>query len=185
MKHVLITGGSRSGKSVYAQSLAEALPAPRVFVATCPVLDEETRERVRRHQAARAGRGWETIEEQMDLEGALQRAGHAGVVLVDCLTLWINNLMYHAGQQGRDLTEDGIALRSRGLLAVCAAHPGTVIFVTNEVGMSIVPENAVCRRFRDLAGRCNQVIAADAGAVALLVCGLPLLLKGQLPACKR
>ena len=183
MNHVLITGGSRSGKSAFALALAEALPAPRVFIATCPVLDEETRERVRRHRADRAGKGWETIEEQADLEGALRRAPHAGVVLVDCLTLWINNLMYQAGQEGRDLTEDDIALRSRSLLAACAAHPGTVIFVTNEVGMSIVPDNAACRRFRDLAGRCNQLVAADAGAVALLVCGVPLLVKGQLPAC--
>jgi adenosylcobinamide kinase/adenosylcobinamide-phosphate guanylyltransferase len=179
---VLITGGSRSGKSAYAQCLGEALPAPRVFVATCPVLDDETRERVRRHQADRAGRGWQTIEEQVDLVGALGRTPRPGVVLVDCLTRWINNLMYAGQQAGRDLTEDDVAARCRAILSACVPLTGRVIFVTNEVGMSIVPDTAVCRRFRDLAGRCNQVMAAGADAVALLVCGVPLVLKGQLPA---
>jgi len=178
---ILITGGSRSGKSAYAQRLAETFPGPRVFVATCPVLDQELRDRIRKHQAARAGRGWETVEEQTDLALALRRARQANVALVDCLTLWVNNLMYQAQQQGRELTEEELAARCRDVLAACDGSPSTLIFVTNEVGMGIVPESAVCRRYRDLAGRCNQLFAAAAETVALIVCGLPLVLAGQLP----
>jgi len=178
---ILITGGSRSGKSAFAQRLAETFSSPRVFVATAPVLDDEMRERIRKHQAARAGRGWETIEEQTDLALALCRARQANVVLVDCLTLWVNNLMYQAQQQGGELSEEQLAGCCHAVLAACAGSSSTVFFVSNEVGMGIIPEKAVSRRFRDLAGRCNQLLAAAAETVALMVCGLPLLLKGQSP----
>ena len=143
------------------------------------------RERIRKHQAARAGRGWQTIEEQTDLALALRRARQANVVLVDCLTLWVNNLMYQAQQQGGELSEEQLAERCREVLAACEGSSSTVIFVSNEVGMGIVPESAVCRRYRDLAGRCNQMFAAAAETVALIVCGLPLFLKGQCPRPSR
>lgn len=180
-KVFLITGGSRSGKSAYAQRIAEALAQPRVFIATAPVLDGEMRERIRKHREARAGRGWETTEEQVDVAPALQRSRYANVILVDCLTLWINNLMFEAQQQQREVSEEDVAQHCREILAACADHPGTVVFVTNELGTSIVPDNALCRRYRDLVGRCNQTIAASADAVILMACGLPLPLKGQLP----
>ncbi len=192
---VLVTGGSRSGKSRYAQELAESMAGTRTFIATCPVVDEEMAERIRRHQRAR-GSGWITIEETVDLPGALRRAAGSGVVLVDCLTLWVNNLLYeetllsagedraggldvpagHAGSSG--LSEDEMEERCREVLRACADLSGTVIFVTNEVGMGIVPENALSRRFRDLAGRCNQVVARGADRVVLMVSGIAATIKG-------
>lgn len=174
---VLVTGGSRSGKSGYAQHRAEETPGSRLFVATCPVMDAEMAQRVRRHREAREGKGWITLEEPVDLEGALDRAQDRQIVLVDCLTLWVNNLMYHAEQAHRDLDEPQMADRAAALAAVCKRHPGTVLLVTNEVGWGIIPENALARRFRDLAGRCNQVIASAADEVVLVVCGIPTFLK--------
>lgn len=176
---ILITGGARSGKSAYAQALAEALAGPRTFIATCPALDEETAARIRRHQAARAGGAWTTVEEESDLAAALRRWGGEGVALVDCLTLWINNLLYLAERRDRTVSEDDIAHRCREIVSVCRPLPGTAIFVTNEVGLGIVPDNALARLYRDLAGRCNQVMAEAADAVVLMVSGLPLCLKGK------
>ncbi len=174
---VLITGGGRSGKSAYAQNLAESLRGNRVYVATCPVMDDELAERVRKHKEARSRRQWVTIEEPVALADVLHQATSYQVVLVDCLTLWVNNLMYHAEQSGEALTEEDISDRCRDVLTACSESDGTVIFVTNEVGMGIVPDNPLSRRYRDLAGRCNQEIAARADDVTLMVCGLPLHLK--------
>ena len=174
---ILIVGGCRSGKSAYAQQAAESLPAPRLYVATCPVFDDELAQRVEAHRLARSGRGWETVEEQIDLAGVLGRSRHQAV-LVDCVTLWINNLMYSAQQESRDLTESAVAQQCCEVLEAAAACPGTVLFVTNEVGMGIVPDIPASRRYRDLAGRANQTIAARADAVTLVSCGIPLHLKG-------
>jgi len=175
---VLISGGCRSGKSAHAQMLAESLPGRRAYVATCPVIDAEMRRRIDRHQQARSARQWQTFEEPVDLPKALAAAAGFDVVLVDCLTLWVNNLMYEAEQQGAQVSEEQMTDRCQALLTACRAHRGTIILVTNEVGMGIVPDNAVARRYRDLAGRCNQVIAAGADVVTLVACGLPLTLKG-------
>ncbi|NQT85601.1 bifunctional adenosylcobinamide kinase/adenosylcobinamide-phosphate guanylyltransferase [bacterium] len=171
---ILVTGGSRSGKSAYARALAESLSARRAFVATAPITDDEMRQRILRHQRERSDADWRTLEAPVDLVGALEQARAFDVVLVDCLTLWVNNLMYEAG---RNVEEDEIAEAVGRVLAACAAHAGTVVFVTNEVGMSIVPENALARRYRDLVGRCNQTLAAGADAVTLVACGIPLHLK--------
>ena len=176
-KLILVTGGSRGGKSAYAQGLAEALPGPRAFVATCPVIDAEMHERVRRHQLARSPRDWRTIEEPLDLAAAFLDAKEQPVVLVDCLTLWVNNVMYEAERQNKAVSEAEIARRCKPVLAAARDHGGTVIFVTHEVGMGLVPESPLGRRFRDLAGRVNQIIAAACDEVILVVCGQPLKIK--------
>ncbi len=176
-KMVLVTGGCRSGKSAYAQRLAELLPSPRLFVATCPVTDEEMRLRIEMHQQSRLDRGWETVEEQVELATVFRRHGECEVVLVDCLTLWVNNLMYYAEQAGRPIRERDAAETCRELLAATRQRRGTVIFVTNEVGLGVVPDNAVARRYRDLVGLVNQTIAAEADTVTLLTCGIPWHLK--------
>ncbi|TWA68113.1 adenosylcobinamide kinase /adenosylcobinamide-phosphate guanylyltransferase [Azospirillum brasilense] len=168
----LVLGGARSGKSRYAEGLVTASPGPRVYIATAQIWDAEMADRVARHQDDR-GPGWTTVEEPLDLPGALRR--HAGVetgVLVDCLTLWLSNLM---------MAEADVPGRSADLLAALADVEGRVVLVSNEVGLGIVPDNALARRFRDHAGRLHQDIAAVAQRVAFVAAGLPLLLKGETP----
>jgi adenosylcobinamide kinase/adenosylcobinamide-phosphate guanylyltransferase len=174
---ILVVGGCRSGKSAYARALAESLSPSRGYLATCPVIDEEMHQRVELHQAARRDRGWETVEEQCDLAGAIARCGRHGVLLVECVTLWINNLMHAAESEGHQLDETQVAERCREVLAAAAAAEATVVFVSNEVGMGIVPENAAARRYRDLVGRANQLIAARAAQMTLTCCGIPMHLK--------
>ena len=177
-KTILVTGGARSGKSRYALAMAESLSPRRVYIATCPLMDDdEMRDRIARHRRDRATRDWQTIEEPTDLAGALRTITGPGVVLVDCLTLWVNNLMHQAHKTGRDLDEDAVASRCHEVLAACRDREAAVIFVTNEVGMGIVPDNEPARRYRDLVGRSNQVIAAGADVVTLVTCGIPLQLK--------
>jgi len=178
MAHIiLVTGGSRSGKSAHALDIAQRLDGPRAFVATCPALDDEMLARIQMHRNSRRQAGWRTIEETDDLASALARAADCRVVLVDCLTLWVNNLLYHAEQAGRALEESDIQKHCEAVLRACAPLAGTVLFVTNEVGWGIIPENASARRFRDLSGRCNTVMAAGSDEVILVVCGLPIHLK--------
>lgn len=178
-KIILVTGGCRSGKSAYAEKLAESLPPTRLYVATCPIIDDEIRSRVEQHRRMRAGRGWETIEEQVDLAGVLSRHVQHNAILVDCVTLWINNLLYYAERDGGQVTEADIAERCAHVLDANAAPGRTVIFVTNEVGMGVVPASPQARRYRDLVGRANQVIAARADVVTLVSCGIPLALKAN------
>lgn len=176
---VLVSGGCRSGKSAYAQRLAESLPPTRLFVATCPISDDEIRERIEQHRRARQDRDWETVEEQCDLADVFRRHGCHRALLVDCVTLWINNLLYHADCEGRSFAEADVTEQCRQMLEAAEACLGTVIFVTNEVGLGVVPENPQARRYRDLIGRANQIIAARADTVTLLCCGIPLHLKGS------
>ena len=171
----MITGGSRSGKSRHAQQLGESLPGQKLFIATCPVTDEEMRQRIERHRLDRQGAGWQTVEETVDLEQALTANGAAEVVLIDCLTLWINNLLFT--DAANSLDEEAVSVKARKLAEACRARSGVVIMVTNEVGLGIVPENALARRYRDLVGRCNQEIAAAADKVIMSICGIPLNVK--------
>ncbi|HAA75830.1 TPA: bifunctional adenosylcobinamide kinase/adenosylcobinamide-phosphate guanylyltransferase [Candidatus Latescibacteria bacterium] len=176
MGHItLVTGGARSGKSRHAQDLAESVEGPRTYIATCPALDVEMRSRIERHRNDREDRGWTTIEEETDLIGVLNRT--EGTVLIDCLTLWISNLMYHAEQTEASVSEDGIAQKAGLLCEAARARSGATILVTNEVGLGVVPAHASGRLFRDLAGRCNQVVAASASQVVMLVSGIPMTLK--------
>ena len=166
----LVLGGACSGKSRYAEELALSRPPPRYYLATAEPRDQEMAERIRVHRARRAG-AWITLEEPLDLPGILAR--HAAVrdatLLVDCLTLWLSNLM----GAGRD-----IEAAIDDLLAACDAVAGHVVFVANEVGLGIVPDNALARAFRDHAGRLNQALAARAERVVFVAAGLPMVLKG-------
>ena len=136
---ILVTGGSRSGKSRYAQELAESLSCKRLFVATCLVSDEEMRQRIERHQRDRAGARWQTIEEPLDLATILVGNQEYEVVLIDCLTLWINNLLFSDATNA--LSEESLSGKVRLVVDACKGRAGTVIMVTNEVGLGIVPEN--------------------------------------------
>lgn len=179
-KIILVTGGARSGKSSYALGLGRAMPGPRVFIATCPVTDDEMERRIEKHRRERGGGEWETVEEGTDLAGAIRGAEGAAVIVVDCLTLWVNNLIYEAEKESREVTEEEVAALSAEVIGACRDVSGTVIFVTNEVGMGIVPGDGVSRRYRDLVGRCNQTIAAGADAAALVVCGIATIIKGEI-----
>lgn len=165
---LLILGGARSGKSRYAQARAEALPGAPIFVATAQALDDEMARRIALHRADRDDR-WRTIEEPFDLAGVIEREAQPGtVLLVDCLTLWVSNLIF---------AEREVTAETARLTDALAAASGPVILVANEVGLGIVPDNALARNFRDAAGHVNQAVAAVAGKVAFIAAGLPLRLK--------
>ena len=170
MPVTLVLGGARSGKSRYAEGLIEASRFSPVYIATAEAGDAEMRERILRHRERRGDR-WRTLEVPLEVAAALAaEAGPGKAVLVDCLTLWLSNLM----AAGRD-----VEAQTERLLGTLAAAPGMVVLVSNEVGLGIVPENALARRFRDAAGRLNQSVAAQADQVVLVVAGLTLALKGR------
>lgn len=163
----LVLGGARSGKSSYAEALIGARPA--FYVATGTAGDAEMTERIRHHRARR-GAHWETIEEPLALAEGLRRiAGPDRPVLVDCLTLWLTNVM---------LAERDVPAAVAELVAALPGLGGPVVLVSNEVGQGIVPDNALARRFRDEAGRMHQAVAAVAQRVVFVVAGLPMVLKG-------
>lgn len=174
---IYISGGCRSGKSAYAQRLAENTPGRRAYLATCPLIDTEMEQRIALHQRQRANREWETIEAPLDLTGAIEHAEDFDVLLIDCLTLWVNNLLYEAEQKGVSLSEQMISKQCTELVAVCRKRNQTIIFVSNELGMGLVPADSVSRRYRDCLGRCNQTIAKLADEAIFMVSGIPLTLK--------
>jgi adenosylcobinamide kinase/adenosylcobinamide-phosphate guanylyltransferase len=166
---VLVLGGARSGKSAYAEALVEASALEPVYLATAEAGDAEMAERIAVHRARR-GPAWRTIEEPQRLEAALIGTARPGrAVLVDCLTLWLSNLTF----SGADL--EG---RARELCATASGLPGLLVLVSNEVGMGLVPDTPLGRRFRDAQGRLNQAVARVASSVVFVVAGLPLVLKG-------
>lgn len=169
---ILVLGGARSGKSSWAQGHTEAHYPSRLFLATARILDDEMAERVRQHRASR-GPQWGLIEEPLEIAEALKnRCRHVEVVLVDCLTVWLSNVLVEKG-------ENEVPRYQNELLEVLEARQGSVVLVSNEVGMGIVPETPLGRGFRDMAGRLNQKIAAMADRVVFLVAGLTMILKGD------
>jgi adenosylcobinamide kinase/adenosylcobinamide-phosphate guanylyltransferase len=165
---MLVLGGARSGKSAYAERLVLASAPTALYLATGAAGDAEMAARIGHHQARR-GAAWTTVEEPRDLAGALTRLLRPErPILVDCLTLWLSNLMY----DGAD-----IAAETARLTALISKPAGPVVFVANEVGLGIVPDNALAREFRDHAGRINQAVAAAVDAVVFIAAGLPLTLK--------
>ena len=169
----LVIGGARSGKTRYALARAESSGLVPVMVATAQAGDAEMAERIARHRAER-GPAWSTVEEPHDLLGALrEHARPDRILVVDCLTLWLSNRMFADADKGADPGAEGAALAA-GL----AGLGGPVVLVSNEVGLGIVPENALARRFRDLQGRLNQTVASAADRVVFVAAGLPLVMKG-------
>jgi adenosylcobinamide kinase/adenosylcobinamide-phosphate guanylyltransferase len=168
---ILVVGGARSGKSATALRLAEPFER-RVFIATAERFDDEMRERISRHRADR-GTGWTTIEAPLDLAGAVRAVDDPrAAIVIDCLTVWLGNLMH----RDPEMTEDAGACVAF-LDALRASPARRVVVVANEVGMAIVPESALGRQFRDVAGRMNQRVAARAGRVLLVVCGQAIDIK--------
>ncbi|HEY4345515.1 MAG TPA: bifunctional adenosylcobinamide kinase/adenosylcobinamide-phosphate guanylyltransferase [Parvibaculum sp.] len=162
----LLLGGARSGKSRHAEELTTRLAAPWTYVATSEARDDEMAERIAEHRARR-GDGWRTVDAPLDLVGAIAAAS-GNAVLVDCLTLWLSNLL-HAERdiEGETATLEATLMRVRV----------PVFLVSNEVGLGIVPDNALARRFRDEAGRLHQRLAARADRVLFMVAGLPMVVK--------
>lgn len=168
MTTLLVLGGARSGKSRYAQARAEAMDLKLVYVATAQAFDDEMEMRIARHQDDRSDQ-WETVEAPLDIAGVIaRRSASDTVLLADCLTLWVTNLI---------LCEQSVTAETTALLASIETARGPVILVANEVGLGIVPDNALARRFRDEAGIVNQRIAAEVMEVQLITAGLPLRLK--------
>ena len=171
-KVVLVTGGARSGKSRFAEGLAGRYAPMRGYLATGQAGDGEMAERIARHRGRR-GADWETVEEPLELNRAIDRVdGLYSVLLVDCITLWLSNLLFHC--------EGGAAealRRVEGFTESFGTRVTPLVIVTNEVGMGIVPEHPLARSFRDLAGEANELIAARADEVYVTISGLPLRLK--------
>ena len=168
----LVLGGARSGKSLFAERQIEATGLSACYIATAEARDAEMAERIRQHRRRR-GDVWTTVEEPLYLADALDNATSPGrAVLVDCLTIWLANVMAAGHSPERDID---------GLLHVLGKATGQVVLVSNEVGMGIVPENALARKFRDEAGTMHQRIGAIAGRVIFVTAGLPLVLKEPPP----
>lgn len=167
----LVLGGAASGKSTFAESLVVQSGQNRVYLATAQAFDDEMQAKVARHRQMR-GDGWQTIEAPLDPGSPLHDIAADQVVLLDCATMWLSNHL---------LAESDLEQARDTLLASLAACPAPVVVVSNEVGLSVVPENPLARRFREAQGRLNQTLAARAGLVVNVVAGLPQVLKGHLP----
>jgi adenosylcobinamide kinase / adenosylcobinamide-phosphate guanylyltransferase len=163
----LVLGGARSGKSRHAEAMVTALPRPWLYLATGEPRDNEMAARIAEHRARRGGE-WQTVEAPRDLALALAAVPPGATALIDCLTLWLTNVM---------LAGDDVDVEIARLEQAVEERTGSVILVANEVGLGIVPENALARRFRDAAGRLNQRLARLADHVVLLVAGIPMKVK--------
>ena len=167
MAIILITGGARSGKSTRAEARVRDYPGRPVYIATAEALDAEMRERIARHRARR-GNEWIEHETPLELVPALNATDGGGARLVDCLTLWLSNLMHAQRDWSQEAAQLVEALR---------AQKSPVVLVTNEVGLGIVPDNALARQFRDAAGTMNQMMAQAADEAEFVVAGLAMRVK--------
>ncbi|THF74944.1 bifunctional adenosylcobinamide kinase/adenosylcobinamide-phosphate guanylyltransferase [Cohnella fermenti] len=183
---VLITGGARSGKSAFAERYAEKLAGDRggVYVATAQALDEGMRRRIDKHRASRESSAfrWETAEEPLEAAELLDKLAAeepAPLILLDCLTLWLTNVLLEGDTEteDRERTEERVMRRIEELVGAFERYPGTALLVTNEVGDGIVPEHRLGRIFRDYAGVLNQRVASISEEVFLVTAGIPVELK--------
>jgi len=186
-KIIFITGGARSGKSTYALSNATKISGNKAYIATAEALDEEMRERIEKHKKQR-GKDWDTYEEPLRIAEIIKEIeGKYTAIVIDCLTLWLSNIMIRTQNTGYRIQT--IEMEIEGFLdslsrfkksPVCGLGSGfcSLYIVSNEVGMGIVPENDMARRFRDIAGFLNQRVAEIAHEVYLLISGIPLKVKG-------
>ncbi|ARE40488.1 Adenosylcobinamide-phosphate guanylyltransferase [Rhodovulum sp. P5] len=165
---ILVTGGARSGKSRHAEALVRAMPGPPIYIATAEAGDDAEMQARIAHHVDRRGAGWTTVEEPLDLAGALDRSDGEGPRLVDCLTLWLSNHMF---------ADRPWEPEADTLIAALGRQRSPVVLVSNEVGMGIVPDNALARAFRDAQGFLNQRVAEVADEVMFVAAGLPLRLK--------
>ena len=167
-KIVFITGGARSGKSSFALKQASCIFGKKAYIATAEALDEEMRKRIEDHREQR-GKEWDTFEEPLMIAEVINKIGDRYETLVlDCLTLWLSNIMHS------DLS---IEAEIESLISALLSHQTSVFIVSNEVGLGIVPENEMARKFRDMAGLLNQKIAGAADEVYIVVAGIPLRIK--------
>ncbi len=170
-KIYFITGGARSGKSAFAEKLAGEIAGSRAYIATAQALDPEMADRIKKHQLRR-GVAWDTYEEPLAVAELLRKlSGRYEVVMLDCLTLWLSNIMAHTAG------DDAVAERSRELVAAISSLGTACIVVSNEVGLGIVPDNPLARKFRDLAGMLNQSMAHEADEVYFTAAGIPVKIK--------
>lgn len=170
-KLTFVLGGAASGKSAYAEKLVGDCGTPKVYIATAQIYDAEMRRKVDNHIEMR-GPDWQTIEAPQDVASALAEIQSNQVVLLDCATMWLTNHL---------LAENDTARESDALIKALLDCSGRVVVVSNEVGMGIVPDNALARQFRDLQGRLNQSLANASELTVFVIAGLPQVLKGQLP----
>lgn len=167
----LVLGGASSGKSAFAENIVKLSGYDKVYLATARVWDVEIRTKVVRHREDR-GPDWTTIEEPLDLEPILHNAAPDQVILLDCATMWLSNHL---------LAENDLAAAETDLLAAISHCKAPIVVVSNELGQSGVPDNALARQFRDAQGKLNQRLAAQADLVVAVMAGLPMVLKGTLP----
>lgn len=168
MSLTLLLGGARSGKSSLAVEIGHRSDGPVTYVATAPPIDDDMADRIARHRDERPA-DWVTVEEELDLFGAVS-AVDAGLVIIDCLTLWTSNLMWH------DVADDEIRQRASATAALCAERQERVVAISNEVGLGVHPDTELGRRYRDVLGWVNQAFAAVADPALLLVAGKALVL---------
>ena len=185
----LVLGGARSGKSAWAEREARTGGRPVLFVATATAGDAEMAERIATHQANRPAE-WRTVEEPIDLAGAIRTHAHPiDLVIVDCLTLWVSNLIFQimpGAATNEDIPastwlrlEDAVLIGTRDALDAARKSGASAVIISNEVGLGVVPPHPLGRNYRDVLGRVNQVVAAEADAVILMVAGLPLRIKAS------